>query len=64
MVLVPAGSFQMGSPAGEPMRQEDEAPRRVTLTRAFRIAATEVTQTQWLALMPANRSPQRATTCR
>ena len=58
MVHVPAGSFRMGSPAGEPMRQEEEAPRRVTLTRAFRIAATEVTQKQWLALMPSNRSPQ------
>jgi formylglycine-generating enzyme required for sulfatase activity len=59
MVLVPAGSFRMGSPFGEPLRQEEEIPRRVTLTRAFRIAATEVTQRQWLALMPSNRSPQR-----
>ncbi len=59
MVLVPAGTFRMGSPAGEPMRQEEEAPRRVTLTRAFRIAATEVTQKQWLALMPSNPSPQK-----
>ncbi|MCG6925183.1 MAG: formylglycine-generating enzyme family protein [Acidobacteria bacterium] len=56
MVLVPAGTFQMGSPAGEPLRQEEETPRRVTLTRPFRIAATEVTQVQWLALMPWNRS--------
>ena len=59
MVLVPAGSFVMGSPPGAPMRQEEEIPRRVTLTRAFRISATEVTQRQWLALMPQNRSPQR-----
>ena len=59
MVLVPAGSFRMGSPFGEALRQEEEIPRRVTLTRAFRIAATEVTQRQWLALMPSNRSPQR-----
>jgi len=56
MVLVPAGTFQMGSPPGEPLRQEEETPRRVTLTRPFRIAATEVTQGQWLALMPWNRS--------
>jgi formylglycine-generating enzyme required for sulfatase activity len=60
MVLVPAGGFRMGSPPGEPMRQEEESPRRVTLTRAFRIAATEVTQRQWLALMPRNSSPQQA----
>jgi formylglycine-generating enzyme required for sulfatase activity len=58
MVRVPAGSFRMGSPPGEPLRQEEETPRRVTLTRAFRMAATEVTQRQWLALMPQNRSPQ------
>jgi formylglycine-generating enzyme required for sulfatase activity len=58
MVRVPAGSFTMGSPPGAPMRQEEELPHRVTLTRAFRIASTEVTQRQWLALMPQNRSPQ------
>jgi formylglycine-generating enzyme required for sulfatase activity len=56
MVLVPAGSFQMGSPPGEPLRQDEEIPRRVTLTRPFRLASTEVTQRQWLALMPSNRS--------
>jgi formylglycine-generating enzyme required for sulfatase activity len=59
MVLVPAGSFRMGSVPGEPLRQEEEFPRRVTLTRAFRIASTEVTQRQWVALMPSNRSPQQ-----
>ena len=52
MVRVAPGRFLMGSPPGEPLRQEEEAPRRVTLTRAFRIAATEVTRKQWLALMP------------
>jgi formylglycine-generating enzyme required for sulfatase activity len=59
MVLVPAGTFLMGSSPGAPMRQEEEILRRVTLTRAFRIAATEVTQQQWLALMPSNPSPQK-----
>jgi formylglycine-generating enzyme required for sulfatase activity len=58
MVSVPAGSFAMGSLPGAPMRQEEELPHRVTLTRPFRIASTEVTQRQWLALMPQNRSPQ------
>ena len=58
MVRVPAGSFPMGSLPGAPLRQEEERSRRVTLTRAFRVAATEVTQRQWLALMPQNRSPQ------
>jgi formylglycine-generating enzyme required for sulfatase activity len=58
MVRVPAGRFRMGSAPGEPLRQEEEIPRRVTLTRAFRMAATEVTQRQWRALMPQNPSPQ------
>jgi formylglycine-generating enzyme required for sulfatase activity len=58
MVRVPAGSFTMGSLPGAPMRQEEEIPHRVTLTRPFRIASTEVTQRQWLALMPRSRSPQ------
>jgi formylglycine-generating enzyme required for sulfatase activity len=58
MVRVPAGSFPMGSLPGAPMRQEEELPHRVTLTRSFRIASLEVTQRQWLALMPSNRSPQ------
>jgi formylglycine-generating enzyme required for sulfatase activity len=58
MVLVSPGRFRMGSPPGEALRQEEETPRRVTLTRAFRIASTEVTQRQWLALMPRNPSPQ------
>jgi len=58
MVWVAPGSFVMGSPPGEPLRQEEETPHRVTLTRAFRIAATEVTQRQWLAVMPHGRSPQ------
>jgi formylglycine-generating enzyme required for sulfatase activity len=58
MVRVPPGTFLMGSPPAEPLRQEEETPHRVTLTRAFRVAATEVTQKQWLALMPQNRSPQ------
>ncbi len=58
MVRVAPGSFVMGSPPGEPLRQEEETRHRVALTRAFRIAATEVTERQWLAVMPQGRSPQ------
>jgi formylglycine-generating enzyme required for sulfatase activity len=57
MVLVPAGTFQMGSPTGEPQRQEEEHPRRVTLRRPFRIASTEVTVKQWRALMASPQTP-------
>jgi formylglycine-generating enzyme required for sulfatase activity len=59
MVRAPAGSFQMGSLPGTPMRQEEEFPHRVTLSRAFRIASTEVTQRQWLTLMSQSPSPQQ-----
>ena len=59
MVLVPSGSFLMGSPPGQPMRQDEEFPHRVTVTRAFRIAATEVTQAQWQAVMEWNRSQHK-----
>jgi formylglycine-generating enzyme required for sulfatase activity len=58
MMLVPAGSFIMGSPPGEALRQAEETPHRVRLSRAFRISTKEVTQRQWLALMPQNPSPQ------
>jgi formylglycine-generating enzyme required for sulfatase activity len=58
LVPVPAGSFSMGSAPGAPLRQEEELPHQVILTRPFRIASTEVTQRQWLAIMPTNRSPQ------
>jgi formylglycine-generating enzyme required for sulfatase activity len=57
LVLVPAGTFTMGSPPGAPLRQEEETTRRVTLTKALRIATTEVTQKQWVAVMGAGAQP-------
>jgi len=57
MVRVPAGTFVMGSPAGESYRQDEERPHPVRLTHGFLISATEVTQRQWGALMPHDRSP-------
>jgi len=55
-VLIPAGDFIMGSPYDEKGRQEDETPHQVTLTRAFYIGVTEVTQGQWHKVMGYNRS--------
>ncbi len=61
-VHIPAGSFQMGSPAGEKGRGDDEGPQhRATITRAFFMQATEVTQGQYRALMGKN--PSRFTSC-
>ncbi len=49
-VLIPAGSFMMGSPPDEPHRDKDEARHKVTITRPFYIQTTEVTGKQWRAL--------------
>ncbi len=55
LVEIPAGSFYMGS-TGEG-EEFDEAPvHRVTLTRAFRMAATEVTNIQFETFCPAHKA--------
>jgi formylglycine-generating enzyme required for sulfatase activity len=46
-VLVPAGSFSMGSPGDEPGRDGDERRHRVTLTRPYLLSRTECTQSAW-----------------
>ncbi len=56
LVLIPAGSFTMGSPFHEKGRQADEFPHEVKLSRPFYIGMTEVTQTQWTEIMGINRS--------
>ena len=44
---VTAGSFTMGSPAGEVGKTANETPHAVTLTKGFYIGVFEVTQQQW-----------------
>ena len=46
-VLVPAGSFEMGTPADEPQREPQEVLHRVTIPRPFFLAAREMTQDEW-----------------
>jgi formylglycine-generating enzyme required for sulfatase activity len=46
----------MGSPTGEEGREDDETQRRVTITRAFCMKASEVTQGEWQAVMGSNPS--------
>ena len=48
-VYIPPGSFTMGSPSGEPERDDDEKQHRVTLTKGFYMQTTEVTVGQWRA---------------
>ena len=49
--LIPAGSFTMGSPLGEPGRNAEETPHKVRISRPFYMQTTEVTQTQWISVM-------------
>jgi formylglycine-generating enzyme required for sulfatase activity len=56
LMLIPPGEFVMGSPPTEQGRQSGEKQHGVKLTKAFYMAATEVSQKQWQALMGGNPS--------
>jgi formylglycine-generating enzyme required for sulfatase activity len=49
MLLIPAGTFTMGSPDNEPEREEDEAQHEVTVPPFF-LGRYPVTQAQWRAV--------------
>jgi uncharacterized repeat protein (TIGR02543 family) len=49
-VVIPAGTFIMGSPVDELGRGTNEGQVSVTLTKAFFLETAEVTQAQWKAL--------------
>jgi formylglycine-generating enzyme required for sulfatase activity len=51
LVIIPPGSFMMGSPQMEPDRDDDEYQRSVTIPRGFAIGRYEVTNRQWRTLM-------------
>ena len=53
MVTIPAGSFQMGSPASEPERESDEGPQHQIKVAAFELGKTEVTVAQYRAFADA-----------
>jgi formylglycine-generating enzyme required for sulfatase activity len=56
LVLIPPGSFIMGSPAGEKDREGEEAAHTVTLTKPFYLGKYAVTQAQYRAVMGKNPS--------
>ena len=56
MVLIPAGTFLMGSPASEKGRHDGETQHEVTLTQPFYMGKYEVTQEQWEAVIGHNPS--------
>ncbi len=48
MVVIPAGSFTMGSPASEPERHSSEGPQhQVTFARQFEVSKFAVTFEEW-----------------
>jgi formylglycine-generating enzyme required for sulfatase activity len=58
---IPPGSFTMGSPSDETGRFDDETQHEVTLTKGFWLKETEVTQSEWQAVMGSN--PSEFTSC-
>jgi hypothetical protein len=62
LVVVPAGSFVMGSPTSEEWRKDDEGPqRRVTIVRPFAVGKFEVTSQNGMhAKLPAAASTGQA----
>jgi formylglycine-generating enzyme required for sulfatase activity len=48
MVVVPSGSFSMGSPASEPQRSSDESPQhQITFARQFAVGKFAITFDEW-----------------
>ena len=56
LLLIPAGTFLMGSPTTEVGRKNDETQHEVTLTKPFYMGKYEVTQEQWEGVMGINPS--------
>ncbi len=49
MVVIPPGTFIMGSPETETYREEDEGRHRVTIAYAFAVSKAPITWDQWEA---------------
>jgi formylglycine-generating enzyme required for sulfatase activity len=55
MVVIPAGSFTMGSPANEASRYGEEGPQRRVTIRQFAVGKFDVTRGQWAAFVSATK---------
>jgi len=55
-VYIPPGSFIMGSPPYAAVRFDDETEHRAEISKGFYFQKTEVTQSQWKAVMSDNPS--------
>ena len=58
MVLIPEGSFLMGSPDGEEGRREDEGPQHQVTLPSFFMGRYPITQAQWLAVADTEQFPK------
>ncbi|MFM7562599.1 MAG: formylglycine-generating enzyme family protein, partial [Planctomycetota bacterium] len=56
LVLIPKGTFMMGSPESEEGRDADEVQHEVTLSNDFFLGVTEVTQAQYQKVIGENPS--------
>jgi len=56
LVLIPKGTFQMGSPIEEEGRGIDEEQHQVTISKDYYLGVTEVTQGQYEKVMGTNPS--------
>jgi formylglycine-generating enzyme required for sulfatase activity len=56
MVLIPAGTFMMGSPESEAERSSNETQHQVTISKPFYLGKYPVTQAQWQQVMGNNPS--------
>lgn len=50
MVTIPMGTFFMGSPSGEPGRNDDESPQHEVFVSPFFLSKYPITQAQWSAI--------------
>ena len=67
MVVLPSGSFLMGSPPDDPFSNEkvgdeSEKPQRLVRIQSFAIGKYEVTQEQWYSVMGNNPSGNKGRT--
>ena len=56
LARIPAGSFMMGSAKSEAERKPDEFAHKVTMTKPFMMGVYEVTQTEFLRVLPKVKS--------
>ena len=59
LVLIPAGTFTMGSPVGEVGRISSEMQHEVTLSKSYYLGAFEVTQNEYERVMGNNPSKSK-----